>query len=206
MSDASTGSPRRSGWRRLYLNLHIYGGLACSAYLVVYGVSSILANHRPNRFLAIGATREWSRELPAALTEGRPGQAARRVARALEVEGRILQAEVVAGEPGELRFRVHRPGRDFVVSAGMDGTVRVVEQRARLGSVLLGLHDARRVPGSLVLNSWWFYTAATVGLLLVLVGSGVLSWIGSRGTRRLGWRLAVTGPVLFLALVAWLMR
>jgi len=204
VNDASPGSPRRRGWRRLYLNLHIYGGLACSAYLVVYGVSSILANHRPNRFLATGTTREWNRALPATLTEGEPGPAAQRVARALDLEGRILQ--VMTGEPGKLRFTVHRPGRDFEVRAGMDGTVTVIEQRARLGSVLLGLHDARRVPGSLALNSWWFYTAATAGILLLLVGSGLLSWIGSRGTRRLGWRLAVTGPVVFLALVAWLMR
>jgi len=197
-------APPRRQLRRWLLNLHIYGGLLCSSYLLLYGVTSILANHRPNPLLGVASDRTWTATVAKDRLEGEPLQAARAVADAIGIFGRIAQGEVARSPEGDLRFKAHRPGRDYEVRTAADGSIRVTEHRTRIGALLLGLHDARLERSSAALTSWWYFTAAVVFVLALLAGTGVAVWLAVPRARAAGWRLLLGGPVALVVLLAWM--
>lgn len=191
--------------RRWLLNLHLYGGLACSGYLVLYGVSSLIAAHRAEPLVGIRAESEWTRVIPGELTRGDSLQVARQVTHALGLPGRVQPAPLRRTPEGAVEFSVAGPGRHYQVRASSDGAVSVREERRRLGAVILGLHDARHSPDSPLLTSWWYYTHLTVITLLFLAGSGVVLWAISRRRRLVRWGVLVGGSVSFLLFLAWLL-
>lgn len=190
--------------RRWLLNIHLYGGLLCSGYLLVYGTSSLLMNHRTDRLLGVASEREWSRPVSAPADSTAPEAAARAVAAELGLAGRVAVGGGGRNGEGGLRFTVLRPGREFRVRVDGGGTAQVTEQRMQIATILLGLHDARPAPGSLVLGSWWQYTHLTVGFLFFLGVSGVVMWVITRRSRAVGWSVLLGGSAAVVALVAWL--
>jgi len=195
----------RRPWRRWLLNIHLYGGLLCSGYLLVYGVSSLLFNHRVDRLIGVASSREWSRTIPIPESEATPAEAARLVAKALGIAGRIPGGSI-RWEPGrEMHFEVVRPGRAFRVRALPDGLATVIEERGRPAMILFGLHDARPAPGSLLLTSWWYYTHLTVAFLLFMTVSGVVHWVSARRAKGAGWSLLLAGAATAVLLTVWLL-
>lgn len=49
--------------RKWILRLHLYGGLLCSSYLVLFGVSSLLFNHRVSFAEPGEQTVSWERDV-----------------------------------------------------------------------------------------------------------------------------------------------
>lgn len=194
----------RRRWRRWLLNIHLYGGLICSGYLLVYGVSSLLFNHRTDRLVGVASTREWTRPIAMPPGQAQPLEAARHVADGLGLDGRIPTGAARWETADRLRFELLRPGRSYDVRVERAGRATVVEQRRRPAAILLGLHDARAVPTSALLTSWWYYTHLTVGFLLFMAISGVVLWVSTRRARGLGWPMLLGGTVGLVALVAWL--
>lgn len=195
--------PRRR-LRRWLLNIHLYGGLLCSGYLLVYGVSSLLFNHRFDRLVGEASSRQWTATTAVPLTDAAPEAVARRVADNLGIVGRIPAGEPRRDDAGDLRFTIQRPGRSFGIRVDSSGLVTVAERRARPAAILMGLHDARPEPTSVVLTSWWYYTHLTVGVLLFLSVSGVVLWVVTRGPRGRGWPLLLGGTAILVLLLAWL--
>jgi hypothetical protein len=197
--------PRRR-LRRWLLNIHLYGGLLCSGYLLVYGASSLLFNHRFDRLVGLASAREWAASTAVPSGDAAPNVLARQVADELGIVGRIPAGSPRRDEAGELRFTIQRPGRSFAVRVDTTGSATVTERRLRPAVILLGLHDARPEPTSMALTSWWWYTHVTVAFLLYLAGSGVVLWVITRRPRGAGWPMLLGGTATIAALLAWLAR
>jgi hypothetical protein len=194
---------RVRGW---LLNIHLYGGLLCSGYLLVYGTSSLLFNHRFDRLVGLASAREWTATTAPPAGDALPAVLARRVADALRIVGRIPAGGPRRDEAGGLRFNIQRPGRSFAVRVDSTGVATVAERRLRPAAILMGLHDARPEPTSVALTSWWWYTHVTVAFLLYLAGSGVVLWVITRRPRGVGWPMLLGGTATIAALLAWLAR
>lgn len=190
--------------RRWLLNIHLYGGLLSSSYLVLYGVSSLLFNHPMDFFQRSRGSSEWSAAVSPPVATLPPAEAARRAADELGLVGRIIPPDLAWGDGGALEFGMVRPGMEYAVSLAPDGSATVVADRTGLQSITTGLHDARRYPESLALTVWWHYTHVAVFVLIFSALSGIVLWIASRRYRRIGWPVLVGGSAAFLALAGWM--
>jgi len=191
----------RHRWLR---NIHLYGGLLCSSYLVVYGISSLLFSHPIGRLEREGPVREWVDTLKAPVTRDDPAGTARRVASELALVGRVNAPEWKADEG--LSFTVVRPGFKYSVRAQESGVVALKGQRLGLTAVLKGLHDARQYPDSVPLSLWWNFTHITILVLLFSTVSGIILWTGSGRFTMSGRLVLIGGAVLGVALIGWLLR
>ena len=146
--------------RSLLLNLHLYTGLLCSSYLVIFGVSSLNYNHH---FGDKGEEKvEWERTI--SLPELADKQAlAAAVRDSLDLIGWPHRWTVRWSDDVRERlvFRMGRPGKlyDLRVSVnGANSRVVAVETRTGFWAVVNQLHGLMRLPNSSFMSWWGVYT------------------------------------------------
>ncbi len=186
--------------RRWLLDLHLYLGLLCLPYLVVFGVSSILLNHG----LHSETHSNWQREIaqPAA---GSPGEQAAAVRDALGLSGSVLAHTVKRDAAGTLRFKAIRPGRSYQVELAASGLARVQEANGGVTGMLRDLHGLHDTQSSRWSLSWALYTELATAVLLFSIASGVILIWPRRRERALGFGAGALGlaGVLALAVAIW---
>ncbi|MEQ1691081.1 MAG: hypothetical protein ABMA00_07350 [Gemmatimonas sp.] len=182
----------------------MYGGLLCSSYLVVYGISSLLFSHPVHRLEREDPPRTWTDSVRAPIRLDDLSGSSRRMAKELGLTGRIPSTPK-AQPNGGFEFEVVRPGARSSVRVDTNGVAAITTTRRGLTAVLKGLHDARQYPDSFALSMWWNFTHVTVAVLLFSTLSGLWLWIGTRRFPTTGWLLFGGGAVMCLALIGWLM-
>ena len=186
--------------RRWLLDLHLYLGLLCLPYIVVFGVSSILLNHGVRN----EATTQWQREIAAPKAPHDKARAAATLA-ALGLSGSVLAHTVKRDDAGALQFKAIRPGRSYQVELRTSGAARVRESSGGvLGALrdLHGLHDTQSSRWSL---SWALYTELATAALLFSIASGAYLIWPRRGERAFGLGAGALGlaAAALLAAVIW---
>jgi hypothetical protein len=209
--------------RKLILNVHIYGGLLCFSYLILFGVTTLMFNHPLESFRARGtpATREMPIQLPAS---GLPRitsdmTADQKVAAKVEANNLVARAIGVFGyarpwqqsywvDPQHYHASIVQPGREYEVDVDLDRHVaRVTETPQSAWNVLRGLHGLHgQMPGSAVVSSWRWYTELCTFAVLFAGASGVYLWTRRRSERRIGAILLGSATALSLALMIYLVR
>ncbi len=183
--------------RRWLLDLHLYLGLFCLPYVLVFGISSLLLNHGIER----ASKSEWTAEIPP-LGEGEPAAQAAAALRALDLSANALPHTVKRGESGELSFRALRPGRSYQVAVAPTGSVAVSERDFGVLGVIAALHGASDEDGSAWAFGWSLYTELTTGMLLFSIASGVYLFLPRPTGRALGLGVAALGLVVCGAVAA----
>lgn len=186
------------------MRIHLYGGLVCFWYLLIFGVTSLGFNHPGLIPSGLGPATLWERPLvqPDLPDHLKLGEA---VQQELDLIGWVLPWNLDRRPSGDLRFELHRPGRQYVITTDRAaGTVRVEERTAGAASILNFLHGSNAgVPGTRFLHLWGFYTEITVWLVLFLAVSGVVLWARrSRNRRTAAWVLTAS-MASSLALMVW---
>jgi len=188
------------------MRIHLYGGLVCFWYLLVFGISSLSFNHPGLIPSALGRASHW--EHSVALTDLSLDELklAEAIQRELDLIGWVLPWTLDRRPSGDLRFELHRPGRQYVITTDRAaGRVQVEERTAGAASILNFLHGSNDgVPGTRFLHLWGLYTEITTGLVLLLAVSGVVLW--TRRSRNRGTALLVlsVSTAASLALMAWM--
>ncbi|MCC7204801.1 MAG: PepSY domain-containing protein [Phycisphaeraceae bacterium] len=193
--------------RKWLLNLHLYGGLLCSSYLLIYGFSSLLFNHPIDKG-ADGPAVTWEQAMEHPRVY-RKQELAERVRDELGLFGWAPPWDLRAQAGGELRFVVSRPGRQYEIHTKLrEGKVQVSETRTGFWSVVRSLHGMyATIPnGPWLVNSWKYYTEVTNWIVLFAAGTGVYLWTARKSERAIGGGLlGVTAAVsLGLILYVWL--
>ena len=183
--------------RRWLLDLHLYFGLLCLPYVVVFGVSSILLNHG----IHWDESERWSAQL-APLGEGAPREQAAAAQRALELRGHLLAHTVKRAEHGGVAFKLIRQGRSYQVSVMPSGAASVRETNGGVLGVVRGLHGANDAKLSAWHAGWTLYTELTTALLLFSIVSGVWLVLPRPDERALSLGAGALGLVAVLALAA----
>jgi hypothetical protein len=163
--------------RRWLLDLHLYLGLLCLPYVVVFGVSSILLNHG----VRSEAQTRWQRTI-AVPPEGKGFARAEAARDALELWGGVLAHTVREGDDGALRFKLIRPGRAYQIVVAADGEASVVETNTGVLGVVSALHAYHDARSSFWGFTWALYTELAVAALLFAIASGTwLVWPRASG-------------------------
>ena len=183
--------------RNFILKIHLYGGLLCSPYLLLFGLSSLHYNHH---FTQPGDDRvTWTHpiRLDTSIEKREMGQAVRD---SLGLMGWGPWWEVRQNDT-ETRVQITRPGKKYNVRIPNQGGVAEVEE-IRLGywRVINSLHALMRVPNSTFMSFWGIYTEICTWVVLFSAASGVYLWTARKSERRIGWSLlgAGSGSALFL--------
>ncbi|MEN9676102.1 MAG: putative PepSY TM-like [Verrucomicrobiota bacterium] len=188
------------------MRIHLYGGLVCFWYLLVFGISSLSFNHPGWIPSALGQASHWEHSVALPDLSSEDLKLAEAIQRELDLIGWVLPWTLDRRPSGDLRFELHRPGRQYVITTDRSsGRVQVEERTAGAASILNFLHGSNGgVPGSRFLHLWGLYTEITTGLVLLLAVSGVVLW--ARRTRNRGTALLILGvsSVASLALMAWM--
>ena len=181
--------------RRWLLDPHLYLGLLCLPYLVVFGVSSIALNHDIQR----ETTSAWSAQIAPLAEDALPLQATATLG-ALELRANVLPHTLVRGEAGTLAFRAIRPGRSYQVSVTPGGAVRVREADSGVLGIVRALHGASDRQSSLWSFGWALYTELATAVLLFSIASGVLLMLPRASGRALGFGAGALGLAACVAL------
>jgi len=196
---------RQSDLRSWILQLHLYGGLICSSYLVIYGISTLDFNHPNALTRGNRATVTWDRALTLS-DAGDDARLAEQVRDALGLFGWPLSWTMRRDDDNNFHFDLARPGKRYVVRVALgENRVYVEEERQRLWSIIRGLHGlGNDVPGSRFLIAWGLFTEVTTWIVIFSALSGVYLWTFRRKERRVGAALTLGALGITLALFLYL--
>jgi hypothetical protein len=207
--------------QRIILNVHLYGGLLCFSYLIIFGLSSLNFNHPFEFTKSKGEPLEW--EQPVSLTDlprlrdDMTGE--QRVAAKADANHRVREALGLFGhqrpwgeswwdkdDPNHYHASLVRPGVEYDVDVYLDRQLaRVMERRTNPWMVMRGLHGSREeMPGSALVETWGWYTELCTFFVLFAGGSGVYLWTRRRNERRIGLVLLGAAGTLSLGLMLYL--
>ncbi len=202
-TSATTQSHARA--RRWLLNIHLYGGLICFWYLLIYGVTSLDFNH-PWLFPEVKSEKvKWERALniPDLADNVKLGETIRDQ---LDLIGWVIPWNMRRDGAGNLQFELSRPGKNYVIATDRAaGIVRVEEQHTGLRSALLSLHgNTGDVPGSRFLGAWGIYTEITTWLVMFFADSGIYLWVRRERARRFALAVLIVSLAVSVGLMAYL--
>lgn len=167
--------------RNLFLKLHLYAGLLCFPYFIVFGISSLHINHEFSFMQPDPATRQWQRDVPIR-----------------QVADNQLLAETIRDSLGLMgwapwweqnrqtrayTFQVTHPGKQYRIQANLlENRVRVEERSKGFWPVLNSLHFlGESIPGApLPINSWQYYQDFSVVVMLFSILSGFYLFVKKR--------------------------
>ena len=189
--------------RNWILKVHLYGGLLCAPYLVVFGLSSLNFNHHFAFMKAKEEKATWEAPLRVALPAENP-KAVEAVRGALGLAGWPIPPKTRRDAEGNLRFDLERPGKGYTIRVFPgEGRVKVEERGKGFWATFNSLHALGPVPGSALARAWGWYTEACVGVTLFAVVSGVWLWASSRRERRVGQVLLFGALAASIGLMLW---
>ena len=144
----------KSSLRSLFLKIHIYAGLLCSSYLLIFGLSSLNYNHhfgKPSDSDHIS----WERRTELATVDGDDRAFTNRITERLGLIGWTIPWETYRDEGDNLHFGLNRPGKKYTVHVFFDeGLIRVEERRTGFWPIVNSLHALTRLPYSPFMSLW----------------------------------------------------
>lgn len=161
--------------RKWLLNLHLYGGLLCSSYLVIYGLSSLQFNHAWLLPQKTAATVEWSQVIDPPASRNKQA-VADHIKAQLNLPGWVHPWSIQRDRQQNYDFEVSRPGKHYVIHYDpRAGVASVAEQRVNIAGIIPRLHGLYGdVPGMPGLRSWGAYTEITNWVVLFAICTGII--------------------------------
>jgi len=193
--------------RTWILRIHLYGGLLCSAYLIIFGFSSLHFNHRFGFAKPRESRVTWEAALPLQPV-GDNLKAAESVRDALGLMGWPLPWTMNRDPQGNLRFDLERPGKGYTIQVLVkENRVKVEERRKGFWPVVNSLHALMSVPNAPFAGMWGWFTELCTWVVLFAAASGVYLWAGSRRERRAGaWMLSGATAAAFTLILYVVLR
>ena len=193
---------RTRSLRYWILKIHLYGSLLCSAYLILFGVTSLRFNHPSAPPDAPAPAITWERTISPP-THADDLIAAETARDALGLMGWPLPWTMNRNPAGDLRFDLERPGKSYTIRVrAQDGSAQVEERRKGFLAVVNSLHAMMEVPNSRFARLWGYYTELCTWVVVFAVFSGVYLWATSKRERFAG---ALTVGAALLASVSFIL-
>lgn len=186
--------------RKLFLKLHLYAGLLCFPYFIIFGISSLHINHEFNFMKPGESTRQWRRSI--SIREVVDNQhLAETIRDSLQLMGWAPWWEQNR-QANAYTFLVTHPGKQYRVRAYLqENRVEVEEQAKGFWPVFNSLHFlGESIPGAPVpINNWQYYQDFCVFVMLFSILSGVYLFV-KRG-RETWTGLLILGSCTLLSLL-----
>ena len=186
--------------------IHLYGGLLCFPYLIIFGFSSLNFNHSFAFTRPEPVETSWEAAVRVSELDDDIKQA-EALRDSLGLMGWPLPWETGRDSLGVLHFGLSRPGKHYAVTYyPKRGFVRVHEQRFGFWRVFNNLHAMEKIPGSRFSAVWpWFTEFCTVWVVFAGI-SGIALWGQGKREKLSGMAVlaVVSGLSLIFMLFVWL--
>ena len=183
------------------MKFHLYGGLLCSSYLIIFGLTSLRFNH-PGLFPAPGdETVTWERQLDIENQDDNL-ELAQSIRRQLGLMGWTPWWEWDRDDQNNLSFVLSRPAKRYHIDVRADeNRVQVREIRMGYWTALMSLHAMMQLPGSSLIPWWGVYTELCTWFVLFAAVTGVYLWATQKRDRIMALVTLLTlaaGSLLFM--------
>lgn len=166
--------------KSLLIKLHIYSGLFTLFYLLAFGLSTIILNHKLN-VEKKEVTTTWNSNvvIDTSISDQEIAESTRDQ---LGLMG-WLPAGEFKKENHRFRFRIVHPGRNYHLNVNlMNGEVSIAEAPKGFVAVFHGLHFLNgNIPNaSLLIRSWAMYQWFTLFVMFISLLLGLWLWLEYR--------------------------
>ena len=170
--------------RDAILKIHLYGGLLCASYLLIFGISSLNYNHHFGQ--DADDKVQWERILEV-VDQKEKMAVAKKVRDDLGLIGWTIPWETRRDDAGNLHFGLARPGKHYTIHVFFkEGRVAVDEDRKGFWQVINQLHALTGIPNSPFVDTWGIFTEICVWVVLFSACSGVYLWATLKRDRLVG--------------------
>lgn len=192
--------------RKWMLNLHLYGGLVCAPYLLIFGFSSLLFNH--HFAFVTPKTQPVNWEAPLSVEPLTNNDAmAESVRNSLGLMGWTIPRQTPREAGADIEFDLERPGKSYTIHTELkQHRARVEERRNGFWQAVNSLHALGAVPNSRFTLLWGGYTELCTGFMVFAAISGLYLWINSKREQRVGTIMLCAAVVLSFALMLVVVR
>lgn len=178
--------PYNKPMRKWMLNLHLYGGLLCAPYLIIFGFSSLHFNHHFGFVEMKPNSTEWDAPLELGAIKDNE-EMAKAVRDSLGLMGWTIPWNMKRDAEGNLQFDLERPGKSYTLRTELkEHRVHIKERRKGFWQVLNSLHAMGKVPNSEFVSFWGVYTEICTWFVLFAAASGLYLWVNSQRERKVG--------------------
>jgi hypothetical protein len=192
--------------RKFLSKIHIWLGLLCAPYMIIFGFSSLNFNHHFGFVDAGQHTVSWERQIAVADTSDNKALA-ERVRLELGLMGWVPWWKYQRDEDNSFQYQVLRPAKQYTIQVNPQRT-RVSVQELRNGplNVINSLHALGHLPGSGMVKFWSWYTNVCVFFVVFAGVSGVYFWSRRKDETLIGWLLlaGVSGGSFLLMIFVWI--
>jgi len=177
-------------WRKIILKFHLYGGLLCFWYLLIFGISALHFQHH-FRFMedkntaALVSTRQLLRIDPG----NTDSIVATNIQNSLDVAGWYLPWETYRDSAGNFHMMIANPKWDYSIVYSFQHSISTISAKEKNSwNILNALHGfAGKMPNAPLLFIWNMYTYVCIAVVLFSICSGIWLWSGRKKQRLTGW-------------------
>jgi hypothetical protein len=199
--------PTKSTLLRFLSKLHIYGGLFCSVFLLIAGISALNFQHK---FLPETETDtiQYRRNIQFD-SSLKLDTLARFIGSKLEVKGHYPPWEFREKGDGTVRFKIQRPARSYDIKLNRHSdVVEIKEIHYSTGRILRALHfgSIGNKLGDALLDIWSWYAQTATFIAFLVVLTSVYFWVNKSVMSRVQWIIiGLSGLVsIILTVYIWL--
>lgn len=196
------------GFRRWILKIHLYGGLLCFWYLIIFAISSLHFHHD---FDFMKEKQISYESIPVTLvhdSESSDSARATSLQNALGLAGWYLYWETYTDSLGNFHTEVQNPKTTYrIVYDPVSSTASITSEYKGFWSILNALHGfAGRMPNAPLVIFWYIFTYICLTVVVFSIVSGIWLWSGKREGKSLGWAtlLATIAFSVLLMLIVYL--
>ena len=199
----------QSTFQKINRKVHVYAGLFSIIFVIFFGVSGFVLNHRwkiGDWFSTrVEATQDITVSIPATGTDL---EKARNILKQLNLDGEIHR---ITSEPlkQSFSFDLQRPGQFAGVKLNSEsgkGTVKTTDFNAWSIVHIMHTFSGHGDKNWKWANIWKFFSDLSAVALVVLSVSGFIMWLRMKSARRWGLVALEAGTVTFLLLVWFLSK
>lgn len=195
-------------FRRWILKIHLYGGLLCFWYLVIFAISSLHFHHE----FDFMQTRELSVESKVLSIEYIPDAndsvKATGLQNELGIAGWYLFWKTYSDSTGVFHTEIHNPKTNYTIQYDpVSKVASVTTEYKGFWSVFNALHGfAGSMPNGTYVMFWHVYTYVCVVVVIVSLFSGIWLWSGTGTDKKIGWitMIGIVSLSLMLMLTIYL--
>lgn len=189
--------------RKWLLRIHLYGGLLCAPYLVIFGFSSLHFNHHFAFVTPAPNSTRW--EKPLTVQPSPDNEAMSQAVRdSLGLLGWTIPWRTKRNAAGDLEFDLERPGKSYTIRTILkEQKVQVEEHHKGFWEVVNSLHGIEALPNSRFVPFWGFYTELCTWFVLFAGASGLYLWLEGGKERRIGVLTLAAAIIISLGLIGF---
>lgn len=190
--------------RKWILNIHLYGLLLCSSYLILFGASSVVYNHRQFFAQSDTTTVHWQKNITVDTTLA-DSVLVPAIRDLLGLIGWYEPGRTYWDSSGVFNTALARPAKHYTIRYFPTEHLVTVEEECRgFWEIIGSLHGFSGLSGSDFLSIWWWYTELCTLFVIFGAISGVYLWATSKKERKVGYSIVIVSSITSIILMLYL--